>query len=160
MHIGPAQALTSAKTGNAYTKRDLVITVRLFDPYTGQPTEDSGNTPKFTFMGERCRDLDQYKAGDIVTVDFDISGRKYEKDGRTEYATDVRPFRISPNRPSQPQSYQQPQQQQQQQAYQPQEQVYQQPQTAQTYQQPPQEPQAYQQPQQGYAQPSKPNLPF
>lgn len=85
--------ITSSKTGNTITKRDLIITVRLFDQYTGQPTEDSDNTPKFTFVGDRCRDLDQFKVGDIVTVDFDINGRAYNKDGRTEYFTEVRPFR-------------------------------------------------------------------
>ena len=122
--------ITSPKTGNTITKRDLIITVRLFDQYTGQPTEDSGNTPKFTFIGDRCRDLDLLKEGDIVTVDFEVSGRSYEKEGRTEYFTEVRPFRCYTNRqqpPSaapqqqpQPTPYQQPMEQQPLQAAQPQ----------------------------------------
>ncbi len=94
--VGPTQTF-SAKSGNIYTKRDLVITVRLFDIYTGKPTEDSGNTPKFIFMGDKCSMLDQFKPGDIVTINFDISGRAYDKDGRTEYFTEVRPFRVDFN---------------------------------------------------------------
>ncbi len=93
MIVGHTQTLTS-KSGNSYTKRDLVMTVRKFDPYTGYPSEDNDNTPKFTFMGQQCQQLDTIKTGDIVVVHFDISGRSYEKDGRTEYFTEVRPFRV------------------------------------------------------------------
>lgn len=154
--IGQPFIITSQKTGNTITKRDLVITVRLFDPHTGQPTEDNGNTPKLTFMGDRCRDLDQFKAGDIVTVDFDINGRTYEKDGRTEYFTEVRPFRVALNRQQQ---QMQPYQEQTCQQSMPQQ--YQQP-PVQGYQQP--YPQPYgQQPQQAATQPTQANtqdLPF
>ena len=136
--IEPTQTLTSARTGSAYMKRDLVIAVRLYDPYTGEPKEDSSNTPKFTFIGERCRDLDMFKAGDIVTVDFDISGRSYTRDGKTEYAADIRPFRVSYSRPLQQSAVQQSRQPlaQPQPPY---------PQPAQGYQQQPyqQQPQAY-----------------
>ncbi len=85
---------SQSKSGNSYTMRDLVITIRKFDPYTGQPSDDTGNTPKFTFMNDRCQQLDNIKVGDIVIVHFDISGREYQKDGRTEYITDIRPFRV------------------------------------------------------------------
>lgn len=91
--IGQTQTLTS-KSGNIFTKRDLVITVRKFDQYTGQPTDDSGNTPKFTFIGDRCQQLDNVKVGDIVVVYFDISGREYKKDNTIDYITDIRPFKI------------------------------------------------------------------
>ena len=82
------------KSGTPFTKRDLVITLRKYDQYTGIPTDDSGNTPKFSFMNSNCQQLDGIKTGDIVTVLFDISGRSYTKDGRTEYYTDVRPFKV------------------------------------------------------------------
>lgn len=91
LSIGKIESLT-AKSGNTYTKRDLVITVRKFDQYTGQPTDDEGNTPKFTFIGERCKDLDQFKVGDIVTVSFELNGRSYiNRDNQTDYITDLRP---------------------------------------------------------------------
>lgn len=104
LHIGDTVTLPS-RSGTPFTKRDLVITVRKFDPYTGVPSEDSGNTPKFSFVNANCRQLDGLKNGDIVTVLFDISGRSYEKDGRTEYFNDIRPFRVETQR----QGYQQPQ---------------------------------------------------
>lgn len=93
MTVGESQTLPS-KSGNLYTRRDLVIAVRRFDPYTGEPVEDPENTPKFTFFGERCRDLEWIQAGDIVTVHFDISGRSYNKEGKTEYFNDIRPLRV------------------------------------------------------------------
>lgn len=103
--IEPTQSFQS-KNGNTYTKRDLIITVRKFDQYTGQPMDDVDNTPKFTFMGDKCQRLDSIKVGDIVTVSFDIAGRKYEKDGRTEYITDFRPIAVDVI--TQPQAYSQP----------------------------------------------------
>ena len=91
--IEPTQTLMS-KTGTSFQKRDLVITVRKYDQYTGVPTDDTGNTPRFTFIGGGCQELDSMKTGDIVTILFDISGRKYEKDGKTSYYTEVRPFKV------------------------------------------------------------------
>lgn len=108
--IGPAISFSS-RTGNTYIKRDLVIIVRLFDPYTGQPEEQANNTPKFTFFGDRCRDLDNFKVGDVVTINFELSGRSYIKDGKTEYMTDVRPLGVKLSKQSaniengQPMSY-------------------------------------------------------
>lgn len=107
IELGSAQTLPS-KSGSTYTKRDLIIAVRLFDQYTGQPTEDSNNTPKFTFFGDRCRDLDQFKVGDIVVVDFDISGRSYMKDNKVEYIADIRPFRVYASKQGSAQANQQP----------------------------------------------------
>ena len=113
LSIDSPQTLTS-RSGNPYTKRDLVLTVIKYDQYTGYPTEDPGNTPKFTFFGQRCQDLDGLKVGDTVTVCFDVSGRSYEKDGRTEYLTDVRPVSVYrsnrdiPSAPEPPNPFSQP----------------------------------------------------
>lgn len=104
LHVG-APVNLSSKSGTQFTKRDLVITIRKFDPYTGVPSEESDNTPKFTFMNSNCQLLDNIKVGDIVTVMFDVNGRSYEKDGHIEYFTDLRPFKVEQQR----QAYQQPQ---------------------------------------------------
>ena len=93
LHVGRPQTIKT-KSGSAFEKRDLVIVARRFDPMTGEPTEDPDNTPKFTFGGERCRELDGVKVGDTVTVSFDIQGRRYDRDGAVDYFTDVRPFRV------------------------------------------------------------------
>lgn len=92
LSIGQIQNI-QGRTGNTFQKRDLVVTVRKFDPYTGVPTDDAGNTPKFSFMMDKCQQLDNIQIGDIVTIHFDIAGRSYQKDGITEYFTDIRPFR-------------------------------------------------------------------
>lgn len=101
--VGDTTPLQS-RSGVTFTKRDLVITVRKFDPYTGVPTEEPGNTPKITFLNSNCQQLDGVKVGDIVTVHFDISGRSYDKDGRREYSTDIRGFRVEVQRIGQPQN--------------------------------------------------------
>ena len=62
--IGPVQSLM-AKNGNAFQKRDLVINVRRFDPNTGEPVTDWENTPKLSFMGDKCRDLDRFQVGQM-----------------------------------------------------------------------------------------------
>ena len=92
LKVGDRQTIT-AKNGNRYETRDLVIAVMKFDPYSGEPTEDPTNTPKFTFMGERCNDLDRLRPGMVCTVHFEISGRSYQKDGVTGYINDLRPFK-------------------------------------------------------------------
>lgn len=91
--IGPIQTI-QARTGTPLTKQDVVITVRKFDQYTGEPTDDVGNTPRLTFVGDKCQQLQGFKPGDIVTIYFDIQGRQFTKDGVNGYFTDIRPFRI------------------------------------------------------------------
>lgn len=95
LSIGEAQNLTSQSTGNSFTKRSLIISVRRFDQNTGEPINDYENTPEFSFIGERCRDLDQFRVGHYVAVYFDIVGRKYTPQGGTEkIINDIRPYRI------------------------------------------------------------------
>lgn len=145
LHVGTPQTFNS-KSGNQFVKRDVVIMVRKFDQYTGEPTFDELNTPKFSFMNEKCQQLDQIRVGFIVTINFDLRGRAYKKDERTEYITDVSPFSIVADRTD----------------YQVHQQLYQQPYDQ--VQQPPVQPQpSYQQPvaplpQQQYSHPSQQNV--
>ena len=102
--IGPTQSLI-AKNGNAFQKRDLVINVRRFDPNTGEPVTDWENTPKLSFIGEKCRDLDRFQVGQMVVISFDLQGRKYTTaNGETDIITEARPYKIEAygQRPSQP----------------------------------------------------------
>lgn len=104
--IGPTQSLM-AKNGNAFQKRDLVINVRRFDPNTGEPVTDWENTPKLSFMGDKCRDLDRFQVGQMVVISFDLQGRKYTTaNGETDIITEARPYKIEAygQRPSQPAS--------------------------------------------------------
>lgn len=95
LKIGPKTDIAT-RYGAQFYKRDLVIRVIRFDPVTGVPEEDSENTPKFTFTGPRCNDLDALKEGQTVTVDFSIYGRSYEKDGEERWFTEVRPWNVTP----------------------------------------------------------------
>lgn len=91
--VGDRKTIT-ARNGNQYTTCDLVIAVMKFDPYSGEPTEDPNNTPKFTFMGDRCNDLDRLRPGMICIVHFDVNGRIFQKEeGGVGYITDLRPFK-------------------------------------------------------------------
>lgn len=92
--IGDTQNLTS-KSGNAFKLRDLTLMVRRFDPNTGEPVTDNENTPQLTFMGDRCDELNNYAPGQMVTVYFDIQGRKYtDQAGITKIINDIRPYKI------------------------------------------------------------------
>lgn len=94
--IGPTQSLT-ANNGNAFQKRDLVINVRRFDPNTGEPVTDWENTPKLSFIGEKCRELDRFQVGQMVVVSFDLQGRKFTRaDGTSDIITEARPYKIEP----------------------------------------------------------------
>ena len=95
LFIGEAQNLTSQNTGNSFTKRSLIISVRRFDPNTGEPVNDYENTPEFSFIGDKCRDLDQFKVGQNVAVYFDIVGKKYTPVGGVEkIINDIRPYKV------------------------------------------------------------------
>lgn len=92
--IGPTQSLM-AKNGNAFQKRDLVINVRRFDPNTGEPVTDWENTPKLSFIGDKCRDLDRFQVGQMVIISFDLQGRKYTNaNNETDIITEARPYKI------------------------------------------------------------------
>ena len=93
--IGPTQSLATKK-GTTFQKRDLVISVRRYDPNTGEPVTDWENTPKLSFTGEKCNDLDRFQVGQMVAVSFELQGRKYvnESTGVSDIITEARPYKI------------------------------------------------------------------
>lgn len=94
LSIGPTLNLVS-KSGTPFSKRSLVISLRRFDPNTGEPVNDYENTPELSFMGDRCRELDQFSIGQNVEVFFDLSGRKYvDQSGVERIINDIRPYKI------------------------------------------------------------------
>jgi hypothetical protein len=90
--IKPTVEITSKDGLRSFKKRELVLDCTRFDPYTGERGIES--FPQFEFSGDKCTELDMYKPGQVVTVSFDLQGSRYEKDGRTEYFTRVRGFKI------------------------------------------------------------------
>ena len=91
--ISPVQTIPSKDGSKQYTKRELILDATRFDPYTGERGYE--NTPSFEFFGDKCAELDQYKAGQIVTISFDLQGNPYtNRDGQKKIITSVRPFKI------------------------------------------------------------------
>ena len=86
--IFPTESKTTSQGNPFYTRRVVI------------QSNDNGyeNFTVFEFKNERCADLDQYRVGQPVSVDFDISGRKYisRKTGQEEFWTSLTAFRISP----------------------------------------------------------------
>jgi hypothetical protein len=89
--IGQTQTIPSKNGGRDLVKRELVLDASAYDRWTGDKFD---NFPSFEFIGQRCADLDNFKAGDIVTVSFDIRGRFYDKDGEKKHMNSVVGFRI------------------------------------------------------------------
>ena len=81
------------RTGNTFTKRQIVLDASHYDPMTGQKFE---NYPAFDFIGNRVNDLDSFNDGDLVTISFALNGRPFEKDGKTIYITSVTGYKIEP----------------------------------------------------------------
>lgn len=92
--IGEIQNLVS-KAGTPFKRRELILSVRRFDPNTGEPFTDNENTPLLVFTGDRCEDLNNFQPGQVVTVYFDIQGRKYtDASNITKIINDIRPYKI------------------------------------------------------------------
>lgn len=104
--IGSLQTIPSKNGGSPFEKRELVIDTTRFDPYTGERSEYE-NYPALEFTGEKCKDLDGYQVGQVVTVSFELQGSFYkDKDGIEKNITRPRAFKIEArkiqNQPSQP----------------------------------------------------------
>lgn len=98
--ISPIQSIAT-KNGTTLQKREIILDTTRFDPYTGERGFE--NYPMFEFSGEKCKDLDRFKAGDVVTIFFDLQGGFYEaSDGTKKNFTKVRGYKIEPRQSVQP----------------------------------------------------------
>lgn len=113
--IGQTQSIQT-KSGNPFTKREIVLDASKYDMYTGEKGFE--NYPMFEFTGEKCKDLDGYQVGQVVTISFDLQGGFYDdKDGVKKNITKVRGYKIEartsvqaqPQQQVQPQAAPQPQ---------------------------------------------------
>lgn len=105
--IGQTQSIQT-KNGNPFTKREIVLDASKYDMYTGEKGFE--NYPMFEFTGEKCKDLDGYQVGQVVTISFDLQGGFYDdKDGVKKNITKVRGYKIEARTSVQAQPQQQPQ---------------------------------------------------
>lgn len=96
VEIGRTQQIASKTGGNPFLKRDFLLDARTYDPYTGQPSEYENLLP-LELGGERCADLDRFRAGDTVTVSFALQGRSWtNRDGEQKRMVSIRCYRIEP----------------------------------------------------------------
>lgn len=128
--IGSTQTIPSKNGGQPFYKRDIVLDATRFDPYTGERGFE--NYPMFEFNGEKCKDLDGYQVGQVVTISFELQGSFFDaSDGTKKNFTRVRGYKIEAKQmaahASQPKVQQQPAPQQYQSQYPPQQQYQPQP---------------------------------
>lgn len=104
--LQPTQSIPT-KSGNIFTKREIVLDCTRYDPYTGERGFE--NFPMFEFIGEKANMLDGFKVGDVVTITFDVQGQKSTTGDR--YFNSVRGYRIELRNQQQPSPVPQPSQQ-------------------------------------------------
>ena len=86
-----------------FRKREFVI----------ENTRDTGSYQftdyiKFQLTQDKCEIMDNYQVDQQVKVSFNLSGRKYEKNGETLYFTNLNAWRIENVQASQPAGGSQP----------------------------------------------------
>lgn len=84
-------------------KRQLYIDCTRYDAVTGERGYE--NTPVLEFGGKSIEKLNALveqglKKDDVVVISFDIQGTKYEKDGKKQVFTRVRPYDIALHQPT------------------------------------------------------------
>lgn len=86
-----------------FRKRELVIE-KTETTNSGEFTE----LIKFQLSQDRCDLLDKYDVGNEVSVNFNIKGRKWEKDGKVSYFTTLEVWKIESAGQTQPQNKPEP----------------------------------------------------
>lgn len=86
----------SQKTGNAWRSRAMLLQPwKVADASTGRMEPDQWNVYKFTFFGDRADILSRFAEGQMVKVDFDLSGRQYtNKAGELDAFVELRGWRV------------------------------------------------------------------
>lgn len=87
-----------------FRKREFVLEIT--DEFNGNVIT---NFAKMQLVQNKCEIIDRYNIGDMLKVNFNIRGNRWERDGKVNYITNLDAWRIEPAMQSQP--GQQPQQQ-------------------------------------------------
>ncbi len=72
----------------SFKKREFVIEV------ANERNSDWNDFIKFQITQDKCSVLDQFQVGDRVKVAFNIRGRKWEKDGKVNYFSNLEAWRV------------------------------------------------------------------
>ncbi len=72
----------------SFKKREFVVEV------INERNSDWNDYIKFQLTQDRCAQLDPFNLGDPVKVSFNIRGRKWEKDGKVNYFSNLEAWRL------------------------------------------------------------------
>lgn len=72
-----------------FKKREFVL--ELVEEVNGSPYT---NYAKMQLVQNKCDILDRFNAGDMLRVNFNIKGNRYEKEGRTSYFSNLDAWRL------------------------------------------------------------------
>lgn len=93
---GPISKIAATKTvGNGFKIRKLWL--KFDDSYSSNGKHvEKINYPEFQFTGNKCDELDQFKAGDVVEISFNPQGTPWtNKEGKTTMISQNRAWKIS-----------------------------------------------------------------
>lgn len=95
-----------------FSKREFVLELTDESP-TGMVFT---NYASFQLVNQSCAVIDQFQEGELVKVNFNIRGNRWERDGQVRYITNLNAWRVERAATAapapQPQQFQQPQPQQ------------------------------------------------
>lgn len=94
LSISNTVQIQSTKSGSTFTKREFLLDATTYDPYTKERSEYE-NILSLEFSGDKCTELDRFKAGDVVTVSFVLQGRSWStQDGELKRMVSIRCYKI------------------------------------------------------------------
>lgn len=73
-----------------FKKREFVI------EFQDNPNLSFSESIKFQLTQDRCNLMDNYQVGQDLKVSFNLRGRRWEKDGKVSYFTNLEAWRIEP----------------------------------------------------------------
>src|SRR5690554_4999997 len=73
---------------SSFKKREFVIEV------PNERNSEWNDFVKFQLTQDRCPLIDSFQLGDSIKVSFNLRGRKWEKDGKVNYFTNLEAWRI------------------------------------------------------------------
>lgn len=85
-----------------FRKREFVLEIT--DEFNGNVIT---NFAKMQLVQNKCEIIDRYNMGDMLKVNFNIRGNRWERDGKVNYITNLDAWRIEPAMQGQPQAQQQ-----------------------------------------------------
>ncbi|WP_075603599.1 DUF3127 domain-containing protein [Saccharicrinis aurantiacus] len=78
----------------SFKKREFVIEV------VNERNSDWNDFIKFQLTQDRCSQVDGFSVGEPVKVSFNIRGRKWEKDGKVNYFSNLEAWRLEKVQPN------------------------------------------------------------